>query len=216
MKIAIFFLVSSFAFRHFERQIRSGEQHFDSEDEQNHGFLRLSDQFNMQIETKSAKTSSDFFFKGNAYNQYQRLNHLMESFHIPGQRTKFYWKNIFQNIQIEVGKRQAIVIGGKLSTWWPIELVITDVVTEFRSCWHIWRDPPLKSSPFLLKSQIFFTGNEEFLILFMLQLVTYKGQKRWYKIQFGNFQQHQKCHQILEPFRKAFTLFCLQHPPMFM
>ena len=86
MKIAIFFPVISFAFRQFERQIRSGEQHFDSEDELNHGFLRLSDQFNMRIETKPVKTSSEFFFKGNAYYQYQRLNHLMESFHIPGQR----------------------------------------------------------------------------------------------------------------------------------
>ena len=84
MKIANFFLVSSFAFRQFERQIRSGEQHFDSEDELNHGFLRLSDQFNMRIETKPVKTASEFFFKGNAYYQYQRLNHLMESFHIPG------------------------------------------------------------------------------------------------------------------------------------
>ena len=90
MKIANFFLVSSFAFRQFQRQIRSGEQHLDSEDELNHGFLRLSDQFNTQIETKSGKTSSGFFFKGNAFYQYQRLNHLMETFHIPGQRTKLY------------------------------------------------------------------------------------------------------------------------------
>ena len=36
------------------------------------------------------KTSSGFFFKGNAYYQYQRLNHLMETFHISGQRTKLY------------------------------------------------------------------------------------------------------------------------------
>ena len=90
MKIANLFLVSSYAFRQFQRQIRSGQQHFDSEDELNHGSLRLTDQFAMQTETKSAKTQNGFFFKGNAYSRYQRLNHLMESFHIPGQRRKLY------------------------------------------------------------------------------------------------------------------------------
>ena len=90
MKLVNLLLVSSYAFRQFQRQIRSGQQHFGSEDELNHGYLRLTDRFAMQTETKSVKTQNGFFFRGNAYSRYQRLNHLMESFYIPGQRRKLY------------------------------------------------------------------------------------------------------------------------------
>ena len=49
-----------------------------------------TDQLNIHFDSDLPRTSGEFFHKGNAFNRYARLNHLMESFNIPGQRTKFY------------------------------------------------------------------------------------------------------------------------------
>ena len=85
MKIANLFFVCVYTFRHFERQIRSNKYRKDEQTP-----LHFTDQLNIHFDSDLPRTSGEFFHKGNAFNRYARLNHLMESFNIPGQRTKFY------------------------------------------------------------------------------------------------------------------------------
>ena len=78
MKIIHLVLAVSYAFRQFHRQIRS-----DSSDSPH-----LSDQLSITLGSKVTNEPRRFLHRGYAYEHYQRWNHLMESFNIPGRRLK--------------------------------------------------------------------------------------------------------------------------------